>query len=89
MTVPQYLPKQPQPSGEMVQLQIHTVGNGHSAVPRFCSHRMGTARWPFPTNTKTARFPGRQKEKLLLSQEPYVGITYFHGPSPGNYRRRK
>ena len=20
---------------------------------------------------------------------PYVGITYFHGPSPGNYRRRK
>ena len=29
------------------------------------------------------------KKKLLLSQELCVGITYFHGPSPGNYRRRK
>ena len=31
----------------------------------------------------------RAKKKLLLSQELCVGITYFHGPSPGNYRRRK
>ena len=37
MTVPQYPPKRPQPSGEMVQLQIHIVGNGHSAVPLFLS----------------------------------------------------
>ena len=28
-------------------------------------------------------------KNLLLSQEVYVRVTYFHGPSPGNYRRRK
>jgi hypothetical protein len=28
---------------------------------------------------KTAQFPGRQKEKLLLSQELCVGIIYFLG----------
>ena len=35
MTVPQYPPKRPQPSGEMVQLQIHIVGNGPRAIPFF------------------------------------------------------
>ena len=61
----------------------HFVGNGLCAVPLFCPGWMGTARRPFPTIFK-------QKEDRTLSCAVFcVGITYFHGPSPGNYRRRK
>ena len=91
MTVPQYPPKRPQPSGEMVQLQIHIVGNGHSAVPHFCSAEdwNGTGAVPYNTKKETAHHRVRQKEKGHPIGCPCVGITYFHGPSPGNYRRRK
>ena len=30
-----------------------------------------------------------KKEPHTIVCGHYVGITYFHGPSPGNYRRRK
>ena len=42
-------------------------------------------RLPFPSYTPLKK----AKKKDILSDVLNVGITYFHGPSPGNYRRRK
>ena len=88
----------PLPGCPNVGFYIHIVGNGLGAVPlaspiyggggRAKRGRRGDCRFP-AGNKKAAHKRVQQKEKLLLSQELCVGITYFHGPSPGNYRRRK
>ena len=44
---------------------------------------------PFQDKKEAAHFRVRIKKKDFLSEVLCVGITYFHGPSPGNYRRRK
>ena len=59
------------------------VGNGLCAVPLFRPGWMGTAHRPFPTIQQIKR------NRTLSCAVICVGITYFHGPSPGNYRRRK
>ena len=45
-----------------------------------------------PVKTKGEKFLGiglYAKRKAPAFAGACVGITYFHGPSPGNYRRRK
>ena len=66
------------------------VGNGLCAVPRFLPRLDGNGTQAVPYRQKeTAHFRVRTKEKGHPFGCPCVGITYFHGPSPGNYRRRK
>ena len=54
------------------------VGNGLCAVPLLYMENHSLGEW-FSIYKKPHTFVCGQ----------YVGITYFHGPSPGNYRRRQ
>ena len=52
------------------------------------AHIMRALRIRYPIK-KPHTYVCGQKKKDILSDVLCVGITYFHGPSPGNYRLRK
>ena len=68
---------------------IHIVGTPLPGCPLFPHGFHGHPGTGVPTIGKAAHHRVRTKEKGHPFGCPCVGITYFHGPSPGNYRRRK
>ena len=61
---------------QMVHTHIHIVGTPLPGCPK-CRER------------HAGRSLQTKRNRTLSCAVICVGITYFHGPSPGNYRRRK
>ena len=59
------------------------VGN---AVRNNYRHAVATVQW---TVAGIFAFLDKEKASTFRLRLSYVGITYFHGQSPDNYRRRK
>ena len=88
-TVPQNAPRRPAHFGEIVHTHIHIVGNGLRAVPIQPGRKTWNGTQVVPYNRKSRTPSCAAKRKAPAFAGAYVGITYFHGPSPSNYRRRK